>query len=80
MGKSVEIELLFGPECGSRDETVAMVQWLTRHLSVEAIVKERLISTPAEAVEQKFLGSPSIRVNGIDIDPQAANKSDFGLG
>jgi len=28
----------------------------------------------------KFLGSPSIRVNGLDIEPGADERQDYGLG
>lgn len=32
---------------------------------------------PETAVAQRFLGSPSIRVNGRDVEPAAADRLDF---
>ena len=80
MGESCTIELLFVPGCSSRDETVALIQRLAGHHPFQATITETFINTPEEAEERKILGSPSIRVNGIDIDPTAERRIDFGLG
>jgi hypothetical protein len=32
-----------------------------------------------EAQHERFLGSPTIRVDGRDIDPGAAERTDYGL-
>lgn len=33
-----------------------------------------------EAIEKEFLGSPSIRINGLDVEPAARTASCFGFG
>ena len=37
------------------------------------------IATQAEAVQHRFLGSPTIQIRGLDIDPEAREFNDFGL-
>ncbi len=32
-----------------------------------------------EAVAKRFLGSPTIRINGMDVDPSAEHRADFGM-
>jgi len=32
------------------------------------------------AVREKFPGSPTIRVNGIDVDPEGDKQSNYGMG
>jgi hypothetical protein len=39
----------------------------------------RRLETPEAAESERFLGSPTVRVNGVDVDPTAAERSDFGL-
>jgi hypothetical protein len=39
----------------------------------------RRVGTPAAAAAQCFLGSPTVRVDGVDIDPSAAERADFGV-
>jgi hypothetical protein len=34
---------------------------------------------PTQAEEERFLGSPSVRVEGVDIEPGAGERTDFGL-
>ena len=37
------------------------------------------ISTEEEAVRHRYLGSPSIRIHGLDIDPEMRGFDDYGL-
>jgi hypothetical protein len=39
-----------------------------------------LVNSQAAAEEHKFIGSPTIRIDGVDIEPEAANVEKFGLG
>lgn len=74
------IEGIFAPDCGSRDDTMALINKVVNTKSFASEVREKTISTAEEATEYHFLGSPSIRVDGIDIDPEAQGRNDFGLG
>ena len=37
------------------------------------------VDTPDLARQMHFLGSPSVRVNGLDVEPAARSRNDFGL-
>ncbi len=76
----IHIECLFAPDCGARDHTLALVHAVTEELGITAQIRETTITHPAAAQAQRFLGSPTIRVNGRDIEPEAAKRDDFGLG
>jgi len=39
----------------------------------------QLVETDETAAVQRFLGSPSVRIDGDDVDPNAAQRQDFGL-
>jgi hypothetical protein len=43
-------------------------------------VAETTVGSAKEAVALRFPGSPTVRVNGSDIEPQAEMKEDYGLG
>jgi hypothetical protein len=32
-----------------------------------------------DAIAERFLGSPTIRVDGVDVEPAAGERRDFGL-
>jgi hypothetical protein len=42
-------------------------------------VAEAQIPTPEEAQQRRFLGSPTVLVNGVDIDPNARQQVSYGL-
>jgi hypothetical protein len=46
------------------------------HVPIETI----LIDTIEEAGATRFLGSPTIQINGLDLEPSARDLSQTGLG
>ena len=76
----VKLELLFSPGCGAIESTVSMVREALGELDLAADVSEIMVDTEEKSRELKFLGSPSIRVNGLDIEPGADERQDYGLG
>ena len=37
------------------------------------------MESDAAAQSERFLGSPTLRVDGVDIEPGAGDRSDYGL-
>ena len=56
------------------------VSSLVAKRGINAQVVETIIESAKEAVALRFPGSPTVRVNGCDIEPQAEMKEDYGLG
>ncbi len=42
-------------------------------------IEEIEIKTEEDAIKYKFPGSPTIRVNGIDVDPNYVDRGNYGL-
>jgi len=49
-------------------------------LGITAGIEEVSVATEEEAAGVGMLGSPTIRVDGIDVEPGADERSDFGTG
>lgn len=75
----MKIELLYFDGCPSYDPLLLELQQLLEGQGLNDKVELRLIESLDLAEEERFLGSPTLRINGEDIDPAAANRSDFGL-
>ena len=73
------IEILSFDGCPNREPAIELVSRVTRERGVDAEV--RVIDVPdAEAARAaRFLGSPTIRVNGHDIEPGADARIDYVL-
>ena len=71
------VEPLYLEGCPGIDRVVPVVAPLAE--AAGARVVRRRVETPDEAEAQRFLGSPTVRVNGHDVEPHADARTDFGL-
>jgi len=73
------VEILTFDGCPNRDGAVALVERVSRELGLEPSL--RLVDVPDEEAARRlrFLGSPTIRVGGVDVDPHARERDDYGL-
>jgi hypothetical protein len=67
-----KIEFLYWPGCPSHPEALELLRSVIaeRDASLEVEVREVLTDEEAEAL--RFPGSPTIRVDGADVDPAGA--------
>jgi hypothetical protein len=74
----MNIDLLYFDGCPTHPAACEMIDEVVADLGVEAMIRHVNVRTDEQAAELGFLGSPSIRVDGVDIDPGAAGRTDFG--
>jgi hypothetical protein len=65
----VRIELLHWKGCPSTPEALALLDGALRNRGLDEQVELREVKTQAEADELRFPGSPTIRIDGRDVDP-----------
>lgn len=75
----MRIELLYFEGCPSFKALLPSLRALLRREGVDEEVKLRRVESVEAAERERFLGSPTVRIDGIDIDPGAAERDDFGL-
>jgi len=76
----VRVELLVVPGCSSRRALEQTIHTLLDRLAPEAEFLVREVTTPEQAHRLRFPGSPTVRVDGRDLEPQADHTRHFGLG
>ena len=69
----MKIELLFWNGCPSYPEAHALLDEVLLERGIDAEVVMREVFTDEEAQELRFPGSPTIRIDGRDVDPQGEN-------
>jgi hypothetical protein len=69
----VKIELLFWEGCPSHPEAKALLQQVLDERGIGTPIDVREVRTEDEAVDLAFPGSPTIRIDGRDIDPTGAD-------
>lgn len=76
----MKIEILCAPECPYCSQVSQLVQTAMRETGIEAEVEFLWVESEAEAQRLKFLGSPTVRVDGMDVETQANfGRHAFGL-
>ena len=68
----MRVELYWWEGCPSHPEALALVESVLAELGVDAEVELVEVETDEDAVRLGFPGSPTIRVDGRDIDPVGA--------
>jgi hypothetical protein len=75
----MKIEVLYVPNCPNHAVALERLREILARESLEAHLDEVLVSSTAIAQSLRFPGSPTIRINGRDIEPQEAETASFGL-
>ncbi len=70
------VEVLTYEGCPHAEPALRMVRRVVDDVGVVATVRRVDVPDPETATAQRFLGSPTIRVNGRDIEPDIAEERD----
>ncbi|PZG12088.1 thioredoxin family protein [Micromonospora craterilacus] len=73
------IEILYFDGCPNHEGLDEHLRALLTAAGVNAPITSRRIESELQAEQERFLGSPTIRVNGVDVDPSASGRSAYGL-
>jgi hypothetical protein len=73
------LEILYFAGCPHHPDSVGLARDVLAELGLEVEVREIAIETAAAATRHRFIGSPSLRVNGVDIGIEARDRKDFEL-
>lgn len=73
----MKIEVLYSDGCPRHQELLPTLRDLAA--AHDAQLVQRRVETEADAHETRFLGSPTVRVDGRDVELAAHTRADFGL-
>lgn len=73
------VEILSFEGCPNRDAARALVERVAAGLDVQAEIRAVDVPDRAAAERLRFLGSPTIRVGGRDVEPAAEGRTAYVL-
>lgn len=76
---SLSIQILYSSCCPFYEESVETIKRLGSELNRDVEIEMILIDDMDKAIEHSFIGSPSVRINGLDIDPRVRRPPAVGL-
>jgi hypothetical protein len=74
----MKVELLTTQGCSNGARTAALLAEVLRELAPGTVVAEITVETPEEAARLGFPGSPTVRIDGRDIEPEAPTSTGLG--
>jgi hypothetical protein len=74
----MKIEILYFEDCPSWQTGLENLKVALAEENMDAEVNQILVQSNADAAREKFLGSPSFRMNGIDLWPEERKKYYLG--
>ena len=80
IGQRPLIEVLHVQDCPNYPGTLALVQRVLADLGIDAEVRTSLIIDQAAAEQARFAGSPTVRVDGRDVEPGSEGASEISVG
>lgn len=73
------ITVLYFTGCPNHPPVVEMAHRLIAAHNLDAVVEEVELTDPADAESLRFLGSPTVQVDGVDIEPAARVRTDYAM-
>ncbi len=75
----MKLEVLYFDGCPSHEALMPRLRELMAQAGVAAPIELKPVESVEAAERERFLGSPTLRVDGHDVDPAAGERTDFGL-
>jgi len=76
---SIKVQILYSEGCEHTPPTVSRVRSIAKEMGLNIDLEMVLVENEAQAKGHNFFGSPTVRVNGRDIDPNARSNGVAGL-
>jgi hypothetical protein len=74
------IEVLYVQDCPHYQATLALVERVRAELGIDAELRATVIIDQAAADQARFAGSPTVRVDGHDVEPGSEPAAEYVLG
>lgn len=79
MNKKLNIQILFFEGCPNVEAAKSLVLDALEQTKISAEVSLVEVLDHDDAVSKKFLGSPSFRINGADIEQEVAHQTEYSM-
>lgn len=75
----MKVELLYFDGCPNHEALLPRLRELLAREDGPAEIDLRRITDDETAQRERFLGSPTVRVDGLDVEPDAERRTDYGM-
>ena len=77
--KAVHVHVLYTEGCANTPATIELIREVAETIGIQIQISKRLIETARQAEEMRFLGSPTVLVDDLDMDPAVRESVSYGF-
>jgi hypothetical protein len=77
--QAMKVKVVSLEKCGATQPTIELVKKVAQDMGLEINFTHTVVNTQDEAKKHRHIGSPTVQINGLDIDPTARNIEQFGI-
>ena len=77
--RTVRVEVLARRNCPNRGIAITLAERAVRETGIPARIEVVDMTTESQAQRRRFLGSPTVRVDGRDVEPGSNGRTGFTL-
>jgi hypothetical protein len=75
----ITVRVFYATGCANTAPAIALIEAVAAELDIGMELSEVVIDTPEQASASSFYGSPTVQVNGRDIEVAVRGSQTFGL-
>ncbi len=75
----MKIEILYFSDCPNYSPTLTLLEQVLRAENIQSDISKIKVAGQDAARDLQFIGSPTIRIDGLDIEPEARTVAATGL-
>ena len=75
----MQVKVVSLANCSATAPTINLVKEIAGELGIAIDFSHVVVKTADEANFHRLIGSPTVQINGIDIEPQARGINQFGI-
>ena len=76
---SVKVRVLYTKGCANTPPTMQLIKRVAQDMEISVQIDQVSVTSHVQAETLCFLGSPTVQINGQDIELAARRLSDFGI-
>ena len=75
----MHVKVISLDRCQATPQTIRLVEEVAREMGLAIKLEHVIVQTPEEAEAHRHIGSPTVLVDGRDIEPAAREANRFGI-
>jgi hypothetical protein len=79
MQEFINVKVIHLDGCDGTPPTIDLINKIAESQKINIKLEEIIVSSQEEAVKYRHIGSPTVQINELDIDPIARGVELFGL-